>query len=134
MAQAIDDKLNSNPVKIVGADNTTQAETNIAKVSANQDIGVSDIVDNGGVNGPISVSTSAVAVRVGGANLANRKSLTFHNNGTATLYWGYSAAVTATNGHPIMRNQFVTGNWGPNTTIYIIAASGTHDVRVTEGA
>jgi hypothetical protein len=50
MAQPTDDKVNSNPVKIVGADNTTQAETNIAKVSSNQDLGTADVLDNGGSN------------------------------------------------------------------------------------
>lgn len=127
------DKEASQSVKISGA-SSTGAESNFAKVTSNQDLGTSDIIDTGGVEGAVSVSTTAVAVRVGVSNLANRKALTAHNNGTGTLYWGYTAGVTAATGTPLMRNQFASWDIGPTVTVYIIAASGSHDVRVTEGS
>lgn len=104
------------------------------KQTNSNELQMADIVDGGGLQGAITVGTTAVAIRVGGSNLANRKRLTFINNGTQTLYWGYTNAVTTASGTPIMRNQPVSDSWGPNTTIWIIATSGTHDVRVTEGA
>lgn len=108
--------------------------TNNVSVTANGGLSTSDTLNASGVQGAISVNSSAIAVRVGGANLTNRKNLFFQNNGTATLYWGYTNAVTTSTGIPIFRNQYVTGDWGASTTIYIIGSSGTHDVRVVEGA
>lgn len=104
------------------------------RISNNNELQISDICNNSGIEGAITATTSATAVRVGGSNLTNRKILSFFNNGTATLYWGYTNSVTSSTGTPLMRNQHVFGDWGPSTTIYIIAASGSHDVRVTEGA
>lgn len=102
--------------------------------SANTELKVRDIVETAGVQGAISVSTTAVAVRVGGSNHALRKVLTALNNGTATLYWGYNNTVTVASGTPLMRNQFAVWEVGANVTIWIIAASGSHDLRVTEGS
>lgn len=120
-------------VKIVGS-NSTGVEQTPVNSTANGDMNTADILNNGGVNGIIAVSTTAVAVRVGASNLANRKRLTFMNNGTATLFWGYDSGVSTSNGFPIFRNQPVSDAWGPNTTIWIIAASGTHPVPVNEAA
>lgn len=102
--------------------------------TTNGQIKVTDALDGSGVEGTISVGTTATAVRVGVSNLTNRENMTFENNGTQTLFWGYRNTVTISTGTPIFRNQLYAGDWGPNTTIYIIATSGTHDVRVTEGA
>lgn len=123
----------SGTVKVVGASSSGLEGTPV-KSSLNGDLGVSDIVDNGGLHGSLSVSTTAVAVRVGASNLVNRKVLMFHNNGTGTLYWGYNNTVNSSNGMPLKKDQFCVGDWGPGTTIYIIASSGTHNLRVNEGA
>lgn len=120
-------------VKIVGS-SSSGVEATPVESTVNGDLTVADIVDTGGVHGAVSVSTTAVAARVGGSNLAARKNLTLFNNGTATVYWGYANTVTSSTGTPLMRNQFLTGDFGPNTTIFLIAASGSHDIRVTEGA
>lgn len=119
--------------RIVGSDATGIEQTPV-KSTANGDLGVANILDASGVQGSITVSTTAVAARVGGSNLANRKNLTIWNNGTATIYWGYTNAVTTATGTLLMRNQQLQGDWGPNTTIWLIAANGSHDVRITEGA
>lgn len=93
-----------------------------------------DLLNNGGVEGFITVSTTAIAVRVGASNLIRRKVLTAMNNGTATIYWGYTSSVTSSTGTLFMRNQYGEWDAGPNTTIFMISASGSHNVRVTEGA
>lgn len=114
---------------------TTMANSMSVVIASDQSsVTINDIVNTSGTNGAISVSTTAVAVRVGGSNLTARKNLTALNNGTATIYWGYSNAVTTSNGTPLMRNQFAAWDAGPSITVYLIAASGTHDVRVSEAA
>lgn len=93
---------------------------------------VTDRANDNGIYGAISVGTTATAAKVGGSNLANRKTLTVFNNGSQSVYWGYSNAVTISNGTPIFKNQTVTFDHGPNITIWLIAPSGTQDVRVGE--
>lgn len=93
---------------------------------------VTDRANDNGVYGAISVGTTATAARVGGSNLVNRKTLTVFNNGSQSVYWGYSNAVTINSGTPIFKNQTVTFDHGPNITVWLIAPSGTQDVRVGE--
>ena len=134
LGSILDDNNDAELVKANMVGRKADGSHDNVKLNANNELATSNLLDASGVQGNISVSTSAVAVRVGGSNLANRKNLFFQNNGTATIFWGYTAGVTTTTGMPLMRNQFVMGDWGPNTTIYLIAASGSHDVRVNEGA
>lgn len=104
------------------------------KQSNNNELRVADILDGSGVQGAISVGTTAIAARVGASNLANRKSLSITNMGPQTIYWGYTAAVTVATGTPIVKAQQAFFTCGPNTTIFLIAASAGNDVRITEGA
>lgn len=129
----ISDIQSALPVKVVGSD-ALGAEQTPVKSTGDGELRTADIIDAGGTQGAVSVSTTAVAIRVGGSNLTNRKTLTALNNGTATIYWGYTNAVTTSTGTPFMRNQFAVWEAGPNTTIWMIAANGSHDVRVTEAA
>lgn len=94
----------------------------------------SQLLDGSGVQGALSVGTSAVAARVGGSNLTNRKSLSVWNNGVVTIYWGFTNAVTTSSGTPLMRNQQLIIDAGPNTTIYLITTISSQDVRITEAA
>lgn len=120
-------------VKVVGS-GLTGTETTPIKSSVNGDLGVVDTMTTGGVHGTVSVSTTAIAIRVGGSNLTERKNMMFYNDGNNTIYWGYSNTVTTTNGMPLMKGQSCSGDWGAGVTIFAIAASGTHTVRVNEGA
>lgn len=124
---------NTQAVKIVGSDNAG-VEGVPVKSSANGDLAIMDLCDAGGVQGVIAVTTTPVAVRVGGANLANRKRLLFINTGAVNLYWGFSNTVSAANGMIIYRNQPVSDSWGPNTTIWIVAGAGSGGVSVAESA
>jgi len=120
-------------VKIVGSDSTGVEQTPVIS-TANGSLSTTDISNNGGVNAAISVTTSAIEAKVGGSALANRKNLTIHNNGTGTIYWGYSSGVTTTNGTPVFKDQFVSWDVGASTSVFLIAISGTQNVRVTENA
>lgn len=120
-------------VKIAGV-NSSGAETNYVNASNNNELQTSDISNNGGTNGAITVSTSSIEAKVGVSALSNRKNLTVHNNGSGIIYWGYSSGVTTSNGTPIFKDQFVSWDIGPNTSVYLIASSGGHNVRITENA
>lgn len=100
-------------------------------------VAVSDIVDTAGSYGAISVTNSATLMTANGSSaLANRKVLTIVNNsGTqATLYWGYSNSVTTSTGTPLLYGQMLSLSIGPSLTVYMIAASSSHDTRVTEAS
>lgn len=122
-------------VKIIGSD-PTGVETFPAKVSPNQNLGVDDTSNNGGVHGALSVSTTPIEAKVGGSVLSNRKNLTIFNNSNSgrTLYWGYSNTVSASNGTPLHRDQLLILRVGPNTHVWIVFDQGTNNVRVTESA
>lgn len=117
------------PVVLVGG-----SENAFIGTSATNDLCTNDLSNNSGIQGALNVGTSAVAARVGANNLANRKSLTAYNNSASIIYWGYTNAVTTSNGTPIQKGQLAAWDVGPNTTIFLIAGSATNDVRVTESA
>lgn len=100
--------------------------------SNNNELRNADILDNSGTNGTINVGTTAIAGKVGAANLVNRKQLVVTNLGNAIVYWGLSNGVTVANGTPIVKNQTAYFSTGPNTTIWLISSTGTNDVRLAE--
>lgn len=119
--------------KIIGSD-ATGTETTPVNSTSNGHILSADISNNGGAQAALSISTTAVQVKAGGSVLSNRKTVTVFNNSNATIYWGYTSGVTTSSGTPIFKNQSVVWDIGPSTDIYLIAASGTNDVRITENA
>jgi len=110
--------------------------TNKAKVTLNQDLRSADILIGPGVEGALTVGTTAVEVKVGGSPLTTRKLVTVYNNSNSTIYWGYTSGVTTTTGTPIFKNQ--TGRWDisaeTNAKIYLIAGSAGNNTRITESA
>jgi hypothetical protein len=90
--------------------------------------------NSGGTQGAVSVGITATEAKVSTSTLTNRKSLTAFNNSAQTIYWGYNSSVTTSTGTPIFASQMVGWNVGASTHIFLIAASGTNDVRVTENA
>lgn len=112
--------------QIDGADNTT-----IGNVS--DSLKVTAVLVGTGVQGAATVGTTAVLVNVSGTNLANRKLLTVHNNGTVTIYWGYTSGVTTVNGTPLAKGQFMAIAVGPSANIYAISGTAGQNVRITEG-
>lgn len=115
------------PVKITNG-------TTVVGVSTNSELRSSDTVNNGGVNGAITVGTSAVEAKVGALKLTNRKLLTIFHNGSGNLYWGYSNAVTTANGTQIFKNTMLALPVGDGTSVWLISSSAGQDVRITEGA
>lgn len=120
-------------VKIIGA-NSSGVETNPVNASANGELQSSDISNNGGVHGAITVGTSAIQAMVGVSPLSNRKTLTVFNNSNSDIYFGYSSSVTTSSGTPIFKNQIAEFDIGVNTEVWLIAGTASNNVRVTENA
>lgn len=129
----LDIKAASISTTLTGA-STTGAESNYVNVTPNQDLQSADILNNSGTQAALTVGTTAVAVRAGGSNLTNRKSLTLHNNSLLTMYWGYTSGVTTSTGTPIVAGQFCEWSVGSGTTIYIITTLAGQNSRITEAA
>lgn len=91
-----------------------------------------DTIDNSLSSGTVTVSTSAVAARVGTSNLTNRKMLTISPQ-TGTVYLGASSSVTTSTGIPIFQNQVISFAFSANITPYLIAASSI-TVSIMEGS
>lgn len=118
--------------KIIGS-SVSGSETTPVDSTALGELKTADILNSGtGTQGALTVGTSAVIVRVGGSNLANRKLLTLHNNSLVTLYWGYTSGVTTANGTPLFSGQMSGWAVGPSQNVYIIAGTAGNNTRVTE--
>jgi hypothetical protein len=128
MASAIDDKVNSTPIKIVGASNTTQEETNIAKVSPNQDLGTSDILDNGGADTVLNLTTTPIQGIVSGGARANRKYFIMEAL-TTNVKWGFT---NSTQSFDLFKSQLIMVPVGPNTQIWFRVTTGTGQVAIGE--
>lgn len=130
----LDDKQASATIKITGA-NTSGDESNYVKVSANQDIGVIDTINTSGIYKTLTVTTTAIEVKVGASRLADRKLVTLDNTSNNTLYWGYDSSVTTSNfcGR-IFKDQQASWGVGANVSIFVIAPSGSNAVQISEGA
>lgn len=124
----------SQVITITGAD-STGLETNVVDASANGELTVSDISDNGGDQAALTVGTSAVELKVGASALANRKACTFiHTSGNGKIYWGHTSSVTTANGTPITKNALYEWPCGPGTSIYLISDTAAQSGRITERA
>jgi hypothetical protein len=120
-------------VKIIGSD-STGLETNPVNSSANGELNTSDISNNGGVNGAITVGTSAVEAKVGASILSNRKALTILLTSNGKLYYGLTSGVTTANGTQIFKNSLAAFKCGPGTSIWLISDTAAQNVRITEMA
>lgn len=107
--------------------------TDTALVTTNGDVNVADISNNSGSTGAITIGTSAlIAAANGTSNLTNRKYLSVYNNGSVTIYWGTSNAVTTSTGTPIVKNQQITFAVGTGTSIFLISGTASQNVRIVE--
>jgi hypothetical protein len=80
-----------------------------------------------------AVTVGVAAVALPASALANRKRLTYYNNGTVTHYIGGSGVTTST-GVPIGPGQSYSDDLGPGAVLYAIAAVAGQNGRVVEAA
>lgn len=100
--------------------------------SYNSQLSTEDAINTSISSGSITVSTTAVAARVGASNLTNRKMLQI-SPVTNIIYIGSSSSVTTTTGIPIYPGQVVSYAFTSNVTPYLISAS-SGSVIIFEGA
>jgi hypothetical protein len=121
------------PDNTIISDPTTPTQR--ASVSINGDVGVADGLSSGGVNGNLVLTTANTAyeAKVGGSRLAYRKSLTI--TALDDMYWGYSNAVTTSNGTPLYKNQQIVFSVDPNDSsfqVWLVASASSKNARITE--
>jgi len=128
----LDYKKRAEPSSIVGMDGD-ESETNFMEVTDNQDAQVTDRVNTSAVYDEITIGTTPVPLRVGAANLDERKfcHITPKDN---SIYWGYSNSVTTTTGTRIFKNTTVFFKFGPDVTIWLEANAANKKANIGEGS
>lgn len=86
----------------------------------------------GMANSAATVTTTAAEVLA--TPLAGRRFVTIQNEGNQPVYLGSSASVTAANGVKVSKNSSATFEFGEDINIFMIAGSGSQDVRFLEAA
>jgi hypothetical protein len=108
----------------------------IAKVTANQNLSVSDGLRDGGVYGVLNLVTSGTRyeAKVGASRLPNRKSLIIL--AVNDMYWGYNNSVTTANGILLKKNQQISFDIDPDSTfqVWLVASSASQTARIAESA
>lgn len=117
----------SSPVQIVGGDESFSAD-----VLATNELASVDVVRVEGVQGFLTVGTTAIEIKVGANRFINRKAVTIYNNSNSTLFWGYTDGVTTLTGTPIDKKEIASFRIG-DCPLFIIAATAGNNVRITEG-
>lgn len=95
---------------------------------------VADVLNNGGIQGSLTVGTSPVEVKVGVSRLTGRKVVTIYNNSNSVIYWGFTNSVSTSNGTPIEKKQFIELNVGDITEVWVVCDSNGNNARITEAA
>lgn len=91
-------------------------------------------INKEGVQGAITVGTTAVEAKVGASILTGRQILTVQHQGNQRLYWGFTSAVTTSTGTEIFKNQLVTFDVEAPVRIWLISDSAGQNVRITEAS
>ena len=91
------------------------------------------LLSDSGVQDTITVTTAAIEAKVGATALAGRKLITIQPKGNG-IYWGRNSGLDTSNGTELHKDQTLAINADETAPIYLIAASGTIDVRITESA
>ena len=100
-------------------------------LAAEQTLGRVLRINETGIYGAKSFTTSAALAAVGGSNLANRTLLVVTpTNGI--VYWGFDSSVTSSSGTPINRGDQAIFSIGPAVSVFLIASAGTVNVRLAE--
>ena len=123
-----DEDVEGSNVNVVDSDDPSRK----VKVTGIGEAQASDILNNQGTQGALTVGTTAVEVKVNTQRLADRKSVTVYNNNNKNIFWGWDSSVTALTGTPIPRGALQTFRVGDNITVYLVAENAGNDVRITE--
>lgn len=92
-----------------------------------------EIVNDSYIQGAVTVTTSQIEAKVGGSRLAGRQMLRVYNGSSNIIYFG-PTGVSTTTGEPIEKKQWANIPVGDNIAVFLIAASGSNSVIVSEWA
>jgi hypothetical protein len=84
------------------------------------------------VVGPVSVSATAVALKVGASNSPNQRAIAIQNQGPLSIWIGHTSGVTVATGYEVALKEKLVLKLSENQTIWAISASGTQSVRLLE--
>ena len=88
-------------------------------------------IDGPSFYGALSVGTSPVLLKVGASVYTERSVVSFQpTNGI--IYYGFDASVTSSTGTKVYQDQIIWLEAAAANDIYLVAASGTINVRITE--
>lgn len=104
--------------------------TDFLEVNSDGSLNVQTQTYAAGQSSQASVGTTAVEVLA--TPLAGRRELTIQNEGSQPVYFGFTSGVTAANGIKISKNSSATYMIPEAVDVFMIAASGTQDVRFIE--
>jgi hypothetical protein len=85
----------------------------------------------GGINGDITVGTTAVEGKLGATVLPHRKYVIIESLDTG-VYIGFSSSVTTSNGIQIFKDQILMIPIGEGTQLWFIATANNKHVRFGE--
>jgi fibrillarin-like rRNA methylase len=89
-------------------------------------------LDGPSVNSALSVTDTAVELKVGSNRLECRTVVTIQPL-DGVIYFGFSSGVTASNGTKVFKGQYFSIEAGQSEEVWLIAESGeTVDVRISE--
>jgi hypothetical protein len=80
----------------------------------------------------VAASVTTTAAEVLGTPLAGRRSVTIQNKGVQSVFLVESGATAKTDGIEIPKNSSATFELGEDINIFLVADSGTQDVRLLE--
>lgn len=90
-------------------------------------------LDGPAVYGAISVTSTPIELKVGASVLDERKVVTFQPL-DGDIYYGYDNSVSYTTGTKIIESQFFELEVASTLSIYLVAETGSINVRITEVA
>ena len=118
-----DELVNSKPVRL-----TDKNEVNVAKVTNNEDLRSADVLDNGGLDVVIPLTTTPAEGKVGGTRKTLRKYVIMEALST-NVKWGFS---NTTQSFDLFKSQLIMLPVGENTEIWFVMSTGTGSVAFGE--
>jgi hypothetical protein len=125
------DQLNSSmSVKIAGSDQSG-SETFFVNSTANNELRAFDGINVEGVQGSLTVGTTAIEAKAEATRLANRKVLAIYNNSVQTIFWGFTSGVTTSTGIPLQKGELLVLKVS-DVSVWLIAGTNNNNVRIVE--
>lgn len=88
-------------------------------------------IDGPAAYGNKIVTTTPQVVRVGASNLLER-TVVWVQPVDGLIYYGFDSSVSASNGFKVFKDQLFEHEVGDLLDVYIVAASGSVNVRIAE--